>query len=48
MRCGISGLVLSYLFFQTEKKQKKESAIIKFVSSVVNRYLRCVTNKHTS
>ncbi|XP_031618020.1 nose resistant to fluoxetine protein 6-like [Contarinia nasturtii] len=36
----ISGLVLAYLFFQTEKKKKKESAIIKFVSSVVNRYLR--------
>lgn len=36
----ISGLVLSYLFFQTEKKKKKESAILKFVSSVVNRYLR--------
>ncbi|XP_055322373.1 nose resistant to fluoxetine protein 6-like isoform X2 [Sitodiplosis mosellana] len=36
----ISGLVLAYLFFQTEKKKKKESAILKFVSSVVNRYLR--------
>lgn len=35
-----SGLVLSYLFFQTEKKKKKESAVLKFASSVVNRYLR--------
>lgn len=35
-----SGLVLAYLFFQTEKKKKKESAIVKFFSSVINRYLR--------
>lgn len=36
----ISGLVLSYLFFQTEKQKKKDSAIVKFASSVINRYLR--------
>lgn len=40
--CINSGLVLSYLFFQTEKKKKKQSPIIKFVSSVVNRYLRYI------
>lgn len=35
-----SGLVLAYLFFQNEKKEKQDCAAAKFFKSVINRYLR--------
>lgn len=36
----VSGLLLSFLFFQRRKKNRKENEVIAFFKSVINRYLR--------